>query len=125
MVDHMDIITIEGRVLPEVRRVRIPDTDCISLKDPNGFEGTFQIEIHDGKISIDCRVINSCNNAVQFCAVRSLEFSTALVDIFAFSKGWALSVIVDSATHGGERRRIAFSEQSVQAYCNAIQSPAE
>lgn len=121
----MDMVIIDGRVLPEVRRVSIPDIKPISLNDPNGFEGTFEIKIRKGKVRIDCGVVKPCDNTLQFCAIRSLEFATALVDIFAFSKGWALSVIIDFVTSGEERRPIALSEQSVQAYCNAFKSPAE
>ncbi|MDF3153540.1 hypothetical protein P3C58_16300 [Mesorhizobium sp. XAP10] len=121
----MDTITIEGWVLPEIRRVSIPDIDSISFKDPNGFEGIFKFKIRDGNVHVECDIVSSCDNALQFCTVRSLELATALVDIFAFSKGWALSVIVDFMTRGEERRPIALSEQSVQAYCNAFQSAAE
>lgn len=121
----MTLVFFKGRVLPEARRVSVPETNPILFQDPNGFEGNFLIKIHDSFFAVECNIIKECENIFQFCAIRSLEFVGALVDIYAFSKGWALSVIVDSITVDGRTRGIALSELSVQSQCIPLENSAD
>jgi hypothetical protein len=121
----MDLVVVEGRVLPEVREVSIPRIDPIHFKDPNGFEAEFKFIIENGKVFVTCNVIERCEDYVRFCIIRAYECATALIDIFAFSKGWALSLILDTLIQNDVRQRFALSEQNVQAHCTVLRDPAD
>jgi hypothetical protein len=112
--------TIEGRVLPERRLVSIASLRTISYSDPRGFDAEFDIQIKDGKILVKCSVAKTSDWYLQMSLVRAYELATAAVDLYAFSKGWALSVLLDDFIIDGRRRGIAFSETSVASLCNVI-----
>ena len=57
---------------------------------------------------------------IKMSLVRAYEFVAAAVDLYAFSRGWALSVLLDDFIIDGQRQGIAFSETSVAPLCSAI-----
>lgn len=114
--------TIEGRVLPERRQVSISGLKTISYSDPRGFDAKFDIVIKDSKIQIKCSIAEQSNWHMQMSIVRAYELTTAAVDLYAFSKGWALSVILDDFVINGKKQGIALSETSVASLCNVISS---
>lgn len=116
----MKHIIIEGRVLPERRLVTIADLGTISLSDPRGFEATFEVRIRDGKIQIKCAVAQLSDWDLKMALVRAYEIVTAAVDLYAFSKGWALTVLLDDFIIDGRKQGIAFSETSVASLCGVI-----
>ncbi|MEP4704986.1 MAG: hypothetical protein ABJZ62_09080 [Hyphomicrobiales bacterium] len=116
----MKSVTIEGRVLPERRSVTIAGLKTISYSDPQGFNAEFDIEISDSKIRIECSIPEKSNWHLQMCIVRAFEFATAAVDLYAFSKGWALDVILDDYVVAGQKQGIAVSETSVASLCTVI-----
>lgn len=116
----MKQFTIEGRVLPERRLVSIAGLGTISYVDPRGFDAEFDIQIKDSKIQIKCSVAETSDWYMQMSLVRAYELATAAVDLYAFSKGWALSVLLDDYIIDGQKRAIAFSETSVASPCNGI-----
>ena len=116
----MKQFAIEGRVLPERRLVSIADLGTISYSDPRGFDAEFDIQIKDSKILVRCSVAETTDWYVKMSLVRAYELATAAVDLYAFSKGWALSVLLDDFIIDGQRQGIAFSETSVASLCNVI-----
>jgi hypothetical protein len=113
-------ITIEGRVLPERRLVSIAGLETIFYSDPRGFDAVFDIQIKDSKILVKCFVTETSDWFIKMSLVRAYEFVTAAVDLYAFSRGWTLSVLLDDFIIEGQRQGIAFSETSVAPLCNAI-----
>lgn len=116
----MKSVTIEGRVLPERRFVTIPNLNTISYSDPQGFDANFDIEISNSKIRVECRIAEQSKWHLEMCIVRAFEFTTAAVDLYAFSKGWALDVILDDCVVNGQKQGIAVSETSVASLCTVI-----
>ena len=112
-------LRFEGRVLPEVRQVTIPKTSPILYSDPWGFHGEIDIAIVDGKIAIDCTCFDA-EPRIDMCIGRSFECATALVDLFAFTKGWSLSVMLDRIVDSATVRPIATSELSLQPLATSI-----
>ncbi|MXN64452.1 hypothetical protein GR183_06010 [Stappia sp. GBMRC 2046] len=118
----LEKISIKGRILPEIREVSIPNIPNIHLEDPNGFQAIYTFNIENGQFIILCEIFRKCENFFQFSIIRCYEFVTTLVDIHAFSNGWALSVIIDTAVHNNMHRRIALSEKSALDKCSAIKN---
>jgi|GEM_PF-378074 len=119
-VTKVQSFTIEGRVLPERRSVSITSLETISYSDPRGFNAKFDIEINDSKIRIKCSDFEQSDWDIQMLVVRAYELTTAAVDLYAFSRGWALNVILDDFIFDGQKQGIAFSETSVVSLCNVI-----
>jgi hypothetical protein len=111
----------EGRVIPEVRRVTIPQVDPLRYSDPWGFHANIHISIVDGKVAIDCFCFDP-EPQPGMCMVRCYECATSLVDLYAFTKGWSLSVILDSMIVGGTTTPVALSELSLQPLASSISS---
>lgn len=121
----MTKIHFKGRVLPEHRRVSIPHVNPLKNFDANRFEAEVAISIVQGRVTIACRSINGTELEPQMCIVRAYECATALVDLYAFTKGWALSVLLDYMYIEERRVLIATSETSVQKYCTVMQTDDE
>jgi hypothetical protein len=115
------LFRFEGRVIPEVRRVTIPQISPIQYSDPWGFHAEICIVIADGKVEIDC-VCFDAEPRTNMCIGRSFECATALVDLYAFTKGWSLSVIFDRMVVGSTVRPLAFSELSLPPLASSIAS---
>lgn len=111
---------IESRVLPERRLVTIADLGTISLSDPRGFEAIFEVRIRNSKIQIKCAVAQLSDWHIKMSLVRAYEIATAAVDLYAFSKGWALTVLLDDFIIEGRKQGIAFSETSAASFCSVI-----
>jgi hypothetical protein len=111
----------EGRVIPEVRRVTIPQVDPLQYSDPWGFHANIHISIVDGKVAIDCFCFDP-EPQPGMCMVRCYECATGLVDLYAFTKGWSLSVILDSMIVGGTTTPVVLSELSLQPLASSILS---
>jgi hypothetical protein len=109
----------EGRVMPEVRQVTIPNTSSVQCSDLRGFHADISIAIADGKVEIDC-VCFDAEPRTDMCVARSLEYATALVDLYAFTKGWSLSVILDRMIVGTTVSTLAMSELSLQPLASSI-----
>lgn len=115
-------VRIRGRVLPERRNVNIPKQRPILYRDVGGFEAEFDIEVRNGEVEVLCKNIQNDDDKFQLCIIRSLEIVTAIIDVFAFSKGWALSVMYDCTIIGDMLQPIALGESSVQKCCTAFSS---
>lgn len=111
----------EGRIIPEVRKVTVPEVSPIRYSDPWGFHADIRIAIIDGKVEIDCACFDA-EPRVDMCIVRCYEIVRALVDLYAFSKAWNLSVILDRMIVGTKVTQIALSELSLQPLATAIAS---
>jgi hypothetical protein len=111
----------EGRVIPELRKVTIPQISPIQYSDPWGFHGDIYITIVDGRVEIDC-VCFDAEPRTDMCIERSFECATALVDLYAFTKGWSLSVVRDRMIVGTTVRPLAISELSLQPLASSIAS---
>lgn len=116
----MNTIIMEGRVLPENRAVTINNLESIRYRDPRGFEAVFDIKIEDSEIQIKCTGSTEINSLPEMSIVRAYELVTSLVDLYAFSKGWALHVILDNFTVNGVRQGIALSQVSAAPFCTTI-----
>lgn len=108
-----------GRVIPEVRKVTLPNTTPIQYSDPWGFHAEIHVSINDGKVEIDCACFDA-EPRKDMCIVRCYECVTALVDLYAFTKGWSLSVILDRMIVGTTVTPLAVSELSLQPLVSSI-----
>jgi hypothetical protein len=122
---EMNIINFEGRVLPEHRQVTVPQMNSIRYIDPSGFNAIIDVSVVKGVIKVECRSTDGSDLNQGMSVVRSYECATALVDIYAFLKGWALHVTLDYMILPGVRVPIGLSETSVRQYCTALNSDEE
>jgi hypothetical protein len=118
----MNIINFEGRVLPEHRQITLPQMNSVRYSDPTGFNAIIDVSVVKSVIKVVCKSVDGSDRNQGMSMVRSYECATALVDIFAFSKGWALHVALDHMVLPGVRVPIGLSETSVQQYCTTLTS---
>lgn len=118
----MHVIRLEGRVLPELLKVSIPIKHSIRYSEPYGFEATFEIKIEFGKIHLVCNIKNEIDDYYEICVIRAYEIVSTLIDVFAFSKGWALSLIFDTVVQDEKTKQINFGESSVRQRCTAFEN---
>ena len=107
-------IKFYGRVLPEVRKVSLPSPMKVAVNDPTGIKGTFSVTVLDGSIEVECEVSNRVDNWISLCIVKALEIVNVPVNLYAFSKGWSLSVILDESLVEGNSQSIVLSHLNVQ-----------
>ena len=112
-------IIFEGRVLPEHRHVTIPAVDGIRYVDPAGLDAEIDVLVCEGRVIVTCSPIQGQPD-IGLCLARCYETVSTLVDLYAFGKGWALSVILDYLITSDRRRPIALSETSVQPLNTAL-----
>jgi len=82
----------------------------------------FEIRITDGALRIECLITNSVVDEYEFCIVRAYEVVTAIVDVIAFTKGWALSVIFDHTIRDGIKKPMILSHGKVREYTSSIKN---
>lgn len=113
------LFRFEGRVIPEVRSVTIPKVAPVRYSDPWGFHADIDVSIVDGIVAIDCHCFDP-EPRRDMCIVRSYECATGLVDLYAFMKGWSLSVILDRMFIEATVTPIAMSELTLQPLASSI-----
>lgn len=109
----------EGRVIPEVRNVTIPKVNPVHISDPWGFHGDIDISVVNGRVNIDCVCFDEVARA-DMCVARCFECVTGLVDLYAYTKGWNLTVILDAMIVDGSKSRLAVSEKGLPPLVSSI-----
>lgn len=116
--------TFYGRVLPEVRRVSLPEPYGVVFNDPDRLQAVMEISIQDGKVEIVCATKSEDASDVKEAVVRSCEVCSGLVDILAFGRAEALSVQIDKGEWDGVLRPLVLSHKRIEHIGSEWADPA-
>jgi len=109
-------LVFKGRVFPEILEASIEVDNKIFYADPNGPEGEFDIDISRGVITVIVKVNADDAQIKSWALVRAKELVTSIVDLYAFTLGYALQVLMDHAVEGGVKKPLIISHSSVKNY---------
>lgn len=113
-----------GRVLPEVRRVSLPEPYQVVFDDPERIQALMEISIQDGEIEIICTTQSEDATDIEDAAVRSFDVCAGLVDILAFGRAEALSVQIDKGEWDGVIRPLVLSHKKIERIGSEWAAPA-
>lgn len=116
MTDDDITLTFKGRVFPEILEASIEVENKILYADPDGPEGVFDIEISKGIITVIVNVKSYDENTKAWALVRAKELVTSIVDLYAFTLGYALQVLMDYALEDDVKKPLIISHSSVRNY---------
>lgn len=116
MKKRTHILVFEGRVLPEILGVGIKCPDPFEYADPDGMAGVFSLSISDGKVKVSAKLANLDENTKQWAVVRGHELVTSIIDLYAFTLGYALHVIIDFTIENGQKKPFILSHTSVKNF---------
>lgn len=116
MKEPIQLFVFEGRVLPEVLGVGIKCPDQFKYADPDGMVGIFDLKISAGKFRVSVELKNLDEETKKWAIVRGHELVTSIVDLFAFTLGYALHVIVDHMIEDGRIKPFIVSHSSVKNF---------
>lgn len=116
----MKSIIIHGRIVPSTRSISIPKIEKIQYSDPRNFAGVFDVYIENSIIKVICEESVQSYDFHNMAIGRALEIVTGLVDLYAFTKGWALHVSLETFQENGNIHYIGLSETSVQSLNKTI-----
>lgn len=117
-------IELRGRILPEIRNVSLPEQK-VNFDDPRGFLATYHFSINNSDVVINCKFCTEIENHAAFILARAYEIVTPAINLYAFSKGIYLQLIIDSIVENGKARPVVLSERSVEKFCLSFKNDDE
>ena len=94
----------EGRIIPEVLEIGIHCPDKFEYSDPSGHKGIFDLEISDGLIKIEVELATNDEELKKWAIVRGHELAVSIVDLYAFTLGYALITVIDATVENDVRK---------------------
>jgi len=97
----MPVVFFAGRVLPETDALKITILDLPAAhweEVSAGLVMDFKVKIENSKVSVECQVNRYQPSDLSALHIRAFDLARAAVDILAFSRGWGLTVWIDSFT---------------------------
>ena len=116
MIQNPVTLIFKGRVIPEILEVSIEVENKFYYGDPDGTEGIFDIDISDGMITVRVEIDANGQTSKDWALVRAKEMVTSIVDLFAFTLGYALQVVIDYTIENNKKKPLIISHTSVKQY---------
>ncbi|MFZ0632431.1 MAG: hypothetical protein WA399_14170 [Acidobacteriaceae bacterium] len=113
-----------GRVLRETDALKITIRDLPSAHWEEvsiGLVMDFSVKIENSKVAVECQVNRYQPTDLPYLHVRAFDLARAAVDILAFSRGWGLTVWIDSFTDpSGVETPLLCQMPQLAALCTAF-----